>query len=164
MKAKILRSLSSPNGFTYIELLVALALLALIASVVIPVSDLTSRQQKERELKQALLEMRQAIDAYKLASDRNEIPEQYKTASGYPPNLTVLTGIPSSFDAEKPLRFLRRIPDNPFVEIKDLKPEDAWAQRSYISEANEPKAGEDVYDVYYASTAVGTNGISYNQW
>lgn len=164
MKAKPLTLPSSPKGFTYIELLVSLALLALIASVVIPVSELSSRQQKEREFKMALLEIRQAIDAYKVASDRNEIPEKYKTTSGYPPNLNVLTGIPSSFQAEKPIRFLRRIPYNPFIEIKDLKPEDTWAKRCYLSEAKEPKEGEDVYDIYYASNTVGTNGISYNKW
>ena len=149
------------GGFTFVELIVSLALLALLASVVMPVSDLMSRQNKEKELKQALLEVRHAIDAYKIASDRSEVPEQFRTASGYPPNLGVLTGIA---DGKKVIRFIRRIPRDPFANKNILKAEDTWGKRSYVSEIDKPKAGEDVYDIYSLSMQIGSTGVSYNQW
>ena len=150
-------------GFTYVELIVSLALLALLASVVIPISDLASRHLKERELKQALIEIRQALDEYKLANDKNEIPFQYRTSSGYPPNLSVLIGIPSDKD-RKVLRFIRKIPADPFSEQKNIPPEQTWGIRAFSSESNNPKSGSDVYDIYSLSTQKGSNGIMYREW
>ncbi|OBY74843.1 type II secretion system protein [Acinetobacter gyllenbergii] len=151
------------RGFTFIELIVSLVLLALLASVVIPISDLASRHAKEKELKQALTEIRSAIDKYKVASDQNEIPIKYKTASGYPPNLSILTGI-SAENGKKVHRFLRKIPVDPFAEEKNIPPEQTWGIREFLSEANNPQKGEDVYDIYSLSTKKGSNGVAYNEW
>lgn len=151
------------TGFTFVELIVSLTLLALLASVIIPVSDLASRQSKERELKHALREIRAAIDAYKVSSDKNEIPMAYQTASGYPPKLSVLMGIQIG-DGKKVHRFLRKIPADPFAEQKNLSPEETWGKRSFLSEANQPKEGDDVYDVYSLSTQKGSNGVIYREW
>ena len=150
-------------GFTFIELIVSLVLLALLVSVVIPISDLTSRHSKEKELKQALSEIRSAIDKYKVASDLNEIPTRYKTVSGYPPNLSILTGI-SVGNGGKVHRFLRKIPADPFAVEKNVPPEQTWGTREFLSEANTPKKGEDVYDIYSLSTKKGSNGVAYNEW
>lgn len=152
------------NGFTFVEVLVSLVLLALLASVVIPVSDIASRQSKERELKRALLEIRDAIDAYKEASDKNEIPKQFQTASGYPPNLKILEGIPEERGKIKHQRFIRKIPADPFSTQKNILPEQTWGKRSFLSEDNDPKEGEDVYDIYSTSKKIGTNGIAYHEW
>jgi general secretion pathway protein G len=154
---------NSQSGFTFIELIVSLVLLALLASVVIPISDLTSRQSKEKDLKKALIEIREAIDLYKIASDRNEIPMQYKTSSGYPPNLLVLTGIPTG-NGKKTHRFLRKIPADPFALDKNLLPEQTWGVREFLSEADNPKKGDDVYDIYSLSTKKGSNGVVYREW
>lgn len=151
------------TGFTFIELIISLVLIGLLASVVIPINNLASRQSKERELKQALIQIRTAIDEYKLASDKNEIPLKYRTRSGYPPNLIVLTGIPIE-NTNKIRRFLRKIPADPFVDNKNLSPEKTWGIRSFLSEINEPKSGDDVYDVYSLSTQKGSNGVMYRDW
>lgn len=151
------------TGFTFIELIVSLALLALLASVVIPISDLASRHSKEKELKKALTEIRSAIDEYKIASDKNEIPMKYKTPSGYPPNLSVLTGI-STEDGTKTHRFLRKIPSDPFTGDKTLPPEQTWGIREFLSEVDNPKKGDDVYDIYSLSTKKGSNGVVYREW
>ncbi|WP_284085054.1 type II secretion system protein [Acinetobacter haemolyticus] len=151
------------KGFTYVELMVSLVLIGLLASIIVPVTSVISKQQKERELKIALLEIRTAIDAYKLASDRNEISEQYKTESGYPPNLKVLMGVPNKYNENKVIRFLRNIPRDPFNDqVKD--PELSWGLRSYESEALDPKDGKDVYDIYPLSNDIGLNGVAYRLW
>lgn len=153
-------------GFTFVEVLVSLVLLALLASVVIPVSDLVSRQAKERELKNSLLEIRKALDAYKEASEKNEIPKAYQTQSGYPPNLKILEGIPLEENKQGTThrRFIRKIPTDPFTTQKDVLPENSWGKRSYLSEASAPQVGEDVYDIYSLSDQIGTNGIAYREW
>ena len=151
-------------GFTFVELMVSLALLALLASVVIPVSDLMSRQRKERELKQSLIELRQALDAYKVASDNGQIPDKYHTVSGYPPTLSALTGVSPTENPKQIQRFIRRIPRDPFADATIQRAEDTWGKRSFLSEANHPKAGEDIYDIYSLSAQIGSNGEAYSQW
>lgn len=154
----------SKRGFTFVELIVSLALLALFASVVIPVSEISSRQRKENELKQSLKDIRQALDAYKAASDQEIISAQFRTVSGYPPNLNVLTGVPGQNNGGLPLRFLRQIPRDPFYDDAKVMSENTWHQRAYLSDPDKPQKGEDIYDVYSASTEIGTNGVMYSQW
>lgn len=162
----MINSQQNNTGFTFVEVLVSLVLLALLASVVIPVSDLVSRHAKERELKNSLLEIRKALDAYKEATEKNEIPKAYQTKSGYPPNLKILEGIPleENKQRENYRRFIRKIPLDPFATEKNILPENSWGKRSYFSEASAPQTGEDVYDIYSLSDQIGTNGIAYREW
>ncbi|KQW99769.1 hypothetical protein ASC84_19970 [Acinetobacter sp. Root1280] len=150
------------NGFTFIELIVTLVLIGILASIVLPTATILTRQSQERELKEALLEIRSAIDHYKIASDHNEINSAYKTGTGYPPNLKSLEGVPSQYGS-KTLRFIRKIPRDPFSDSK-IDSEKTWILRSYESEYYNPQAGDNVYDIYSSSTGKGSNGIPYNNW
>ncbi|MBJ9901569.1 prepilin-type N-terminal cleavage/methylation domain-containing protein [Acinetobacter bereziniae] len=154
------------HGFTFVELLVCLVLLGILASIVIPVAEISARQSKEKDLKQSLVEIRQAIDAFKMASEQNKIPKPYKTESGYPPDLKVLEGVKTKDGRIIVDRFIRRIPQDPFFKgNKDMVlPEETWGQRTYLSDHDKPLKGDDIYDVYSLSEQKGTNGISYNQW
>ena len=146
------------RGFTLVELLIVVAIVALLASVAAPLAELSYQRGKEQELRTALREMREAIDAYKRAADDGKI-EKSVDSSGYPPTLkTLVEGVPDKSTPEKStLYFLRRIPRDP------ISGED-WGIRAYASPANDPQPGKDVYDVYSKSEEIGLNKVPYKEW
>lgn len=150
------------KGFTYIELMVSLAILAILAATAMPMLELSTKRQKESELRYHLRELREAIDAYKRAYDTGHIKNTLE-ASGYPPTLEILVnGVIDEKDPKKgKLRFIRKIPQDPFHPNPE-KP--LWGMRSYASEANQPMPGNDVFDVYSMSSEIGLNGIPYAEW
>lgn len=155
---------SQQSGFTLIELLVTVAIVAILASVALPLSELSKQRAKENELRQDLREIRTAIDAYKQAVDEGRILKSLDQ-SGYPPRLSIL--VDGAVDAKSPVAkkiyLLRRIPKDPFGdEASDA--ESSWRKRSYDSPSDVPREGGDVYDVYSSSTRTGLNGIPYKEW
>ena len=154
----------SQKGFTLIELLVTVTIVAILASVAMPLTELSRQRVKEQELRQNLREIRTAIDAYKQAVDEGRVQKSLDQ-SGYPPKLSVL--VDGVTDARSPVSkkiyFLRRIPKDPFVDETD-KPEAAWGKRNYASPAEAPREGRDVYDVYSLSDRDGLNGVPYRKW
>lgn len=145
------------------ELLVTLALLALLVTSASPVVQLNSKREKERELKRALWQIRDALDAYKDAVDQGLIK---KTAdgSGYPPSLRILvTGVENAQDPKKKkLFFLRRIPRDPFTPDLTLSNAQTWRIRAYDGEIDE--MAKDIYDVSSRSAAIGINQQPYSEW
>lgn len=153
-------------GFTLIEILVSLAIVAVMASVASPLLQVTVQRQKEQVLREQLRELRHAIDAYKKATDEGRIKKS-ADASGYPPNLQVLVeGEEDQKDTKrKKLKFLRRIPIDPTLpKVRNNEASQGWGLRSFDSSADQPRYVQDVYDVYSLSTAKGLNGVPYAQW
>jgi len=154
-----------PKGFTLIELLVTLAILALLGTLVLPVAEVTVQRRDEQELRRALREIRQGLDAFKKAGDEGRVTKA-ADASGYPERLELLVeGVPDLRSPKQAkIYFLRRLPRDPFNRDAELPDAATWGKRSYASDADEPKEGDDVYDVYSTSERVGLNGIPYNKW
>ncbi|GAB3468166.1 type II secretion system protein [Massilia terrae] len=153
------------RGFTLIELLVTLAILALLGTLIAPVAQLTIQRRQEQELRAALHQIRAAIDNYKRASDEGRITRA-AGATGYPAKLDLLVEGEADLRSPKQAKifFLRRLPRDPFNLDPELTDAQTWGKRSYASEANDPKEGADVYDVYSVSGKVGLNGIPYSRW
>lgn len=152
------------RGFTLIELLIAMAILGLLAGMAAPLAETVIRRNKEQELRHSLYQLRDAIDAYKRASDAGFIEKQ-ANSSGYPASLQLL--VDGVRDLRSPqgarIYFLRRIPRDPFAEAR-LQPADSWGLRSYNSSAEDPRSGEDVFDVYSRARGQGLNGVPYREW
>jgi len=152
-------------GFTLIELVITVAIVAILASAVLPMAEVAVQRSKEQELRSALRQIREAIDAYKQAVDEGRVPKALDE-SGYPKSLQVL--VDGVEDAKSPRKttiyFLRRLPRDPLARDSDAGAEATWGKRSYASPPDDPQEGDDVYDVYSQAKGAGLNGIPYREW
>lgn len=153
------------NGFTLIEIMVALAILGIIAAIALPMVQINAQRAREAELRQALRDIRGAIDAYKQASDEGRIAKP-ADASGYPPKLDELAkGVEDQKSPSKQkIYFLRRLPRDPMAPDSITDNAATWGERSYKSPPDDPKPGDDVYDIFSRSPKKGLNGVPYRQW
>jgi len=153
------------GGFTLIEMLVTLVIMGILATSVFQLSELNLRRQQEKDLRTALWQIRNALDAYKQASDEGHIVRS-ADQSGYPPTLNAL--VEGVADAKSPsgskLYFLRRIPADPMASDAIAGVQQGWGQRSYESPPDRPESGKDVFDVYSQSDKTGLNGVPYREW
>lgn len=155
-----------PKGFTLIEMLVTVTIVALLSTITFPMLELAERRSNERELREALRQIRSALDSYKQAVEEGRVVEEVK-GTGYPPSLDLLvSGVP---DVKSPTRdqriyFLRRVPRDPLMPPSGGDNAASWGLRSYASSPSSPQPGADVFDVYSLSPAVGLNGVPYKDW
>jgi general secretion pathway protein G len=153
------------SGITLVELLVTIAILAIIAMMALPVVEIRVRMDKERELRTALREIRDALDAYRRAHDAGRIA-RVEGESGYPPSLPgLIRGVTDEADpAGRKLRFLVEIPRDPFNTDRKIPAEQTWGLRSYASPPDAPRPGTDVYDVYSLNPGKSLDGVPYAEW
>jgi len=145
--------------------MVTLVIMGILALMAVPMAQVAIQRDKERELRGVLIELREAIDAYKRAADQGRIMVKVGE-SGYPKTLNELVdGVPDQQNPKKQmLYFLRRLPRDPLHPNLAIAAEQTWGKRSYQSPPNEPAEGDDVFDVYSLSDKTGLNGIAYRKW
>ena len=154
---------SHREGYTFVELLIVVTVLMILASAVLPLAQVTSQRQREVELRRNLREIRTAFDKFKDAVDTGLIPttELRPDNEGYPPDLDKLVdGVPIANDASgRKLKFLRRIPTDPMTNDTE------WGLRSYQDKPDSTSwGGQNVFDVYTKSTGTGLDGTKYRDW
>jgi len=145
------------RGFTLLELIVAATILSVLTLMAYPLARVTVQREKEKRLRQALWEMRDAIDRYKAAADLGYFQTKVDTQN-YPPDLdTLVKGIEGQ--AGKKYRFLRSIPTDPMTTTKE------WGMRSMQDDVDSDSwGGQNVFDVYTKSEGKGLDGTNYKDW
>ena len=144
------------RGLTLVELIVTVEILSILASAALPVARFTVKRQNERYLRYDLWMMRDAIDKYKDAADRNAF--QIKLDSqGYPPDMeTLINGVEVQ---GKKVKFLRRIPVDPMTGKAE------WGLRSMQDDPSSTSyGGQGVFDVYSKSQGTALDGTKYSDW
>lgn len=144
------------RGLTLVELIVAITILLILTGAAVPIARVRIRRDKERELRQALWEVRDAIDRYKDAADRGAFQVKLGT-EGYPPDLdTLVEGVDVG---GKKVRFLRRIPTDPLTGKPD------WGKRCMSDDPDSTSwCGSNVFDVFTQSTGTALDGTKYQDW
>jgi general secretion pathway protein G len=164
------------RGFTLVEMLITLTILAILAAAVMPLAKVAVKREKEIELRRNLRILREAIDAYKKMADEKKFEVEEDT-EGYPPDLeTLVKGVEmkgeqtqaapgtsrpptKSKDELKIVKFLRRIPKDPMTDSYE------WGLLSYQDKPDDDVwGGENVYDVYTKSLGTALDGSKYRDW
>ena len=144
------------SGVTLVELIITVAIIAILASVAIPIARFQVKRTKEAELRRDLWEMRDAIDRYKDAADKGAFQTKADSIN-YPPDLqTLVDGV----DVQgKKVKFLRRIPVDPMTGTAE------WGLRSNQDDADSDSfGGQNVFDVHSKSYGTALDGTKYNTW
>lgn len=125
-------------GFTLIELMVVMAIIAVLASIAIPSFVAIVKHAREAALRQDLSTMRNAIDSY--TYDKQKAPQDLSD---------IVQG-----------GYLKEIPKDPFTQRND-----SWivGQSSAFTNIDETQSG-GIDDVHSGSQQVGTDGATYNTY
>ncbi len=170
--------LRSCQGVTFLELLVTLAIIFILASVALPITKVSTKRAQELELRQTLRTGRTAIAAFRRDWARegdtllgplcvkNQLARKENTGlTGYPKSLEQLlkielTGAEAQVEGTHNIRrYLRRIPLDPLAQTEE------WGLRCYQDDHDEDRwCGEDVFDLYTTYDGTALDKTKYRDW
>lgn len=145
-------------GFTFVELVLTVSLMAMLAGVALPLASTMERRTRELELRQDLRLLRRAIETYHLTVEIHPAPSVNLTAEGWPEDLDVLV---EGIDLGLPVKtkFLRRIPVDPFTKKAE------WGKRSKKQDPDDSMwDGVNIFDVYSLAEGTALDGSRYREW
>ncbi|MFZ5863490.1 MAG: type II secretion system protein [Nitrospirota bacterium] len=165
------------SGVTFLELLATMAIIMVLVSVAMPLSKITAKRAKEIELRQALREIRTALDQFNYDWNRdgdrligplcqtNQLScREVSSVNGYPKTLETLLRVDLSGEAATirgttVKRYLRKVPTDPMTGKAE------WTARCYTDDPDETSwCGDDVFDVHSESEGTGLDGTPYLEW
>ena len=148
-------------GFTFIELIVVVVIISVLAAVSIPMVKTSVQREKEIQLRRSLRLIRTALDEFKEFVEKNRIKVD-EESYGYPETLEDLVEGIEYRDRKNNKRikkFLRKIPSDPITNSFQ------WGLRSYQDDRDsEEWGGENVWDIYSKSEKKALNGSYYKEW
>ena len=160
----MMRRLRAAHGFTFVEIVVATALMFILAGAALPLARVSIKREREAELRRDLRDMRTAIDKFKDDADRGVIStiDLGPTSDHYPPDLqTLVDGVQlaNTMQQDMKRKFLRRIPIDPMTGAAD------WGMRSVQDTPDSTSwGGGNVFDVYSKSQDTALDGTKYKDW
>ena len=148
------------RGLTLVELIVAFTIMLILTTMAVPLARSKVRAERERDLRHALDEIRHAIDKYKDYADAGQFGPLKQGTNGYPESLDQLVdGVKLSGPKDQKMRFLRRIPKDPFTGNKD------WGLRSDQDDPTSTSwGGQNVFDIYSKTYEKAPDGTAYSEW
>ncbi len=124
------------RGFTLLELMVVMSIIAIFLAVAIPTFSRSILVARENALRSDLSQLREAI--WKYTFDKQKAPQ--------------------SLDDLKTAGYIDRVPDDPMTKEPNWEPEEG----EYLISPDQQDPG--MIDVHSASNAIGTDGTAYSTW
>jgi general secretion pathway protein G len=152
------------RGLTLIELVCCSAIILVLASVAVPVANTWVKRRKELELREALREIRTAIDRFQWDVEHNPGMRGTKmnatNEEGFPEKLEWLyEGYDIGDAAGTKVKYLRRLPRDPITGKAE------WGVRSSRDKPGSLSTdGINIFDVHTRSEALALDGTPYAQW
>jgi len=147
------------RGLTFIELLISVVVLGILAAVAMPLVQVSVTRTRELELRRSLRQLREGIDLFKAEYDKART-NLTDARNDFKKLVSVdRTGYPLTLDEMVATKILRRIPRDP------MNPDGKWVVRSFSDNPESSLSdAKDVYDVRSASKAVALDGTTYDTW
>jgi general secretion pathway protein G len=132
-----LRNRRTQSGFTLIELIIVMTIIAILATLAIPYFAAAVKHAREAVLREDLQTMRMAIDSYTM--DKQKAPQ--------------------SLDDLVQEGYLKAVPEDPMTHSKDTWVTDTSDDMSSVDET-EP----GISDIHSGSDESGSDGQPYSSW
>ncbi|MBS1816008.1 MAG: prepilin-type N-terminal cleavage/methylation domain-containing protein [Acidobacteria bacterium] len=125
------------TGFTLLELMVVMIIIATLAALAVPAYRAQVRKAQEAVLREDLLVMRQAIDQFTV--DKQKAPQ--------------------SLDDLVQAGYLKAIPKDPFTQRSDT-----WVVQQSSDYSSVDQTDTGTIDVHSGSQEISSDNVPYTQW